>query len=116
MARKPDQVDPPPVLGHSRRVQLGVNAALRRGTQDGFLDAALDAGLVALCRTLAAQIDAHVNTAGDGWLLVRMAAELRETLTRLRLDPTTRGATTDNLDDFLRSLAEPTGPLGDAPQ
>jgi hypothetical protein len=71
---------------------------------------------LALCHTMASQIDAHVNVNGDGWLLVRMAAELRETLTRLRLDPTARGATSDNLDEFLRSLAEPSGPVGDAPQ
>lgn len=116
--RKPHQAEQLALFGAARtqRVKRGVDLAIRHGQAANFCDSTLDAGLIALARTLAVQIDTCASAGGDGWLLARLAGELRETLTRLRLDPTARGATSDNLDDFLRALSEPTGPVRDTPQ
>lgn len=106
--------------GRRGRVESAVNAAVLRARRDGSL-AGLDDGLIALARAQARAVDL-AEGARDLWALARVGGELRETLVRLRLDPTSRGASRDNLTDFLRSLAEPApgdaagaAPVGDGP-
>ena len=101
--------------GRRGRVERAVNAAVTRARRDGTLGS-VDDGLIALARATARAVDL-AEGARDLWALARVAGELRETLTRLRLDPTSRGANRDSLTDFLRSLAEPAAgdPPGPAP-
>lgn len=92
--------------GRRGRVEAAVNAAVRRARADGLLSD-LDGGLITLARAQARAVD--VAEAGrDVWAVSRAGGELRESLIRLRLDPTSRGANRDSLADFLQSLAEPT--------
>lgn len=105
---------PDPRAGRHER---SVNQAIRRGQRDGVIDAALDGGLSSLARGLARVADV-AEQQKNPWAMAAVARELRETLTRLRLDPASRGADRDAWDDFLAAINnEPTrpGPLGDTP-
>jgi predicted RNA-binding Zn ribbon-like protein len=113
--------DPPPlfVLPDPRagRHERSVNQAIRRGQRDQVIDAHLDGGLASLARGLARAADV-AEQAKNPWAMAAVARELRETLTRLRLDPASRGADRDAWDDFLAAINdEPAGtrPLGDPP-
>ena len=92
--------------GRRGRVERAVSSAVIRARRDGSLGT-VDDGLIALARAQARAVDL-AEGARDLWALARVGGELRETLVRLRLDPTSRGANRDSLTDFLRSLAEPT--------
>jgi hypothetical protein len=94
------------------RVEVAVDKAVRAAQKEHTLGE-LDAGLVALARTLARSVDGAA-AGGDRWVTARLAGELRETLARLRLDPTARGADRAELADFLASLGRPT--VGDTPK
>jgi hypothetical protein len=101
--------------GRRGRVESAVNKAVRRASLDKQLTE-VDVALVTLARAQARAVD--VAEAGrDVWALARVGGELRETLTRLRLDPTSRGGPRDSLADFLAQLATPTAadPAGAAP-
>jgi len=87
------------------RVELAVDKAVRAAQADKAIGT-LDAGLVALARTLAASLDGAAG-ADDRWVTARLAGELRETLARLRLDPTARGAHRGELAGFLADLGRP---------
>lgn len=89
-----------------KRAKLAVDKAIRRGQREGLVSAELDAGLCAVARTLAESLDECAAAGGDKWLLARLAGELRETLGRLRLDPTARvtGAP-DELADLMAQMA-----------
>ena len=106
--------------GRRGRVETAVNAAVRSARVEKLLSD-LDGGLVTLARACARAVDV-AEAAHDVWAVARAAGELRDTLIRLRLDPTSRGADRDNLADFLTSLTEPAagdpagaGPLGHPP-
>lgn len=101
-------------LAQSQRTERAVNTAVRRAQKTGSLDTELDAGMTALARVLARAIDQTSSTGGDRWLLPRLVGELRETLIRLRLDPTVRGADHNELADFLASLSKPESGQADA--
>jgi len=108
MPRRPAGEQPPlfparrPVKG---RVEVAVDKAVRAAQRDKSVGE-LDAGLIALARTLARSLDGAAG-ANDRWVTARLAGELRETLARLRLDPTARGAHRDQVADFLADLARP---------
>jgi hypothetical protein len=98
------------------RVEVAVDKAVRAAQADKAIGP-LDAGLIALARTLARSLDGAA-AGGDRWVTARLAGELRETLARLRLDPTSRGAHRGELAGFLADLArpDPGGPaVGDTP-
>lgn len=107
MARRKTDQDPLFDLARSQRTERAVNTAIRSAQKTGSLDADLDAGMAVLARVLARAIDQTTSTGGDRWLLPRLVGELRETLIRLRLDPTVRGADRNELADFLASLSRP---------
>jgi hypothetical protein len=107
--------------GRRGRVESAVNKSVRRAWQDEALNE-LDAGLVTLARAQGRAVDV-AEAARDVWALSRASGELRETLIRLRLDPTSRGASGDSLASFLAELAKPSpadpagaAPVGDPPQ
>ena len=119
MPRRPAGEQPPlfparrPVKG---RVEVAVDKAVRAAQRDKAIGE-LDAGLIALARTLARSLDGAAS-ANDRWVTARLAGELRETLARLRLDPTARGAHRGELAGFLADLARPdpgTAAVGDTP-
>jgi hypothetical protein len=114
MPRRPPADQPPlfPTSTRKGRVEVAVDKAVRAAQKEQTLGV-LDAGLIALARTLARSLDGAA-TGGDRWVTARLAGELRETLARLRLDPTARGADRAELADFLASLGRPT--LGDPTQ
>lgn len=100
--------------GRRGRVESAVNDAVRRARAAGTLGE-LDGALIVLARSQARAVDL-AESARDLWAHARTGGELRETLRRLRLDPTARGANRDNLMDFLRELAQPDPPTApDAP-
>jgi hypothetical protein len=90
-----------------RRVKVAVDKAIRRGQRDGHLESSLDAGLCAVARTLAEALDETSAAGGDKWLLARLTSELRETLTRLKLDPSAR--VTDERDELAELVAQLSG-------
>jgi hypothetical protein len=93
-----------PVKGRGR-VERAVDEAVRKARGERTIDA-LDSGMVSLARACARAVD--VAEAGrDVWALARAAGELRETLVRLRLDPTSRGLSRDSIADWLADLARP---------
>jgi hypothetical protein len=101
--------------GRKGRVERAVDAAIVIARHDGVL-AEVDCAALTLARAQARGVD--VAEAGqDVWALARIGAELRETLQRLRLDPTSRGGQTDDLRDFLGALGQPqpTIPVSPAP-
>jgi hypothetical protein len=105
-----------PKKSRKGRVELAVDRAVRAAQADKAIGT-LDAGLIAQARTLAAALD---QSAADreGWLVARLAGELRETLARLRLDPTSRGAHRGELAGFLADLGRPDpggAAVGDTP-
>lgn len=108
MPRRP--VDQPALFDPKRprkgRVELAVDRAVKAAQTDKAIGA-LDAGLVAQARTLAASLDRAAADPAGGWLVAQLARELRETLARLRLDPTSRGAQRGELAGFLADLARP---------
>jgi hypothetical protein len=111
VARRPAG-DQPPLFAtktpRKGRVEQAVDRAVRAAQADKAIGA-LDAGLVALARTLARSLDGAAG-ADDRWVTARLAGELRETLARLRLDPTARGAHRGELAGFLADLARPDPP------
>lgn len=118
MARKSGQ-DPLFELTRSRRAERAIDAAIRAAYRDGLVDKDLDAGMTVLARVLARAIDQLVADGGDKWLLPRLTSELRETLTRLRLDPMMRAGGRDEFAEFLASLNTPepgAAEVGDTPQ
>lgn len=92
--------------GRRGRVEAAVNLAVRKARAEKLLTD-LDGGLITLARACARAVDTAEATR-DVWAVSRAAGELRDTLIRLRLDPTSRGADRDSLADFLQSLTEPT--------
>jgi len=105
----------PMPAGRRGRVERAVDESVRRArAQNQISD--LDQALVTLARAQARAVDVAEN-ARDVWALARAGGELRETLIRLRLDPTSRGVTRDGLADFLAALGSPaagTEPPGQA--
>lgn len=98
----------PSLFGPSgkRRCKAAVDKAIRRGQRDGILTAELDGGLCAVARTLAEALDEASAAGGDRWLLARLTSELRETLCRLRLDPSARVSNQrDELAEMMAMLA-----------
>jgi hypothetical protein len=87
------------------RVERSVDDAVRAGRADNRIGS-LDGALVALARAQARAVDVAEN-ARDVWALARIGGELRETLVRLRLDPTSRGVNRDSLAEFLTALGRP---------
>lgn len=107
--------------GRMGRVERAINTAIAAARRDGAL-IDVDTGALTLARSQARGVDL-AEAARDVWALARIGGELRETLIRLRLDPVSRGATRDQLADFLASLTEPSPPtagnetpMGDAAQ
>jgi hypothetical protein len=99
------------------RVESAVDKAVRAAQKDQVVSVTLDAGAVALARTLARLIDQAARTL-DPWSLARLSGELRAVLTSLRLDPVSRGGVRrDEFADLLATLARPTagGDDDDAP-
>lgn len=88
------------------RVERSVNAAIRRGYADGWVDKDLDAGMCAVARSLARMLDGAVSD-DDRWAVARLTGELRETLRAMRLEPTSRGAGGDEFADLVASLSAP---------
>jgi hypothetical protein len=88
------------------RVELAVDRAVKAAQADKALGA-MDAALIAEARTVAAALDSAAGDPAGGWLVARLAGELREILARLRLDPTSRGASRGELAGFLADLARP---------
>lgn len=87
---------------------MAVDKAVTAGYRDDVVSAALDAGMVALARTLARQLD-HAARTVDPWALSRLSGELRAVLGQLRLDPTSRGGMRrDEFADLIATLARPT--------
>ena len=93
------------------RVEVAVDKAVRAAQREQTLGE-LDAGLIALARTLARSLDGAA-AGSERWVTARLAGELRETLARLRLDPTARGADRAELADLIASLGRPS--MGDTP-
>lgn len=93
----------PSLFGPSgkRRCKAAVDKAIRRAQREGMLAAELDGGLCAVARTLAEALDESSADGGDRWLLARLTSELRETLIRLKLDPSARET---NEPDELKQL------------
>lgn len=91
--------------GRRGRVESAVNAAVRTARAAGQLGE-LDQALIVLARSQGRAVDL-AEAARDVWAHARAGGELRETLRRLRLDPTSRGANRDALADFLREIAQP---------
>lgn len=92
--------------GRRGRVESAVNAAVRAARAEQTINA-LDAGLVTLARAQARAVDV-AEAKRDVWALARAGGELRESLIRLRLDPTSRGVGRDSsVADFLASIAGP---------
>lgn len=90
------------------RVEVAVDKAVSAGYRDEVVSPRLDAGMVALARTLARQLD-HAARTMDPWALARISGELRAVLAQLRLDPTARGGLhRDEFADLVASLARPT--------
>jgi hypothetical protein len=104
--------DVPP--GRKGRVERALDAAILVARRAGVL-AEVDGAALTLARAQARGVD--IAEAGqDVWALARIGAELRETLQRLRLDPVSRGAQTDDVKDFLAALAHPgSAPVSPAP-
>ena len=98
------------------RCETNVDTAVRAGYDAGVVDAKLDAGAVAMARTVARALDAQAE-GGNAWAVAALARELRTILERLRLDPTARGlGNRDEFAEFLHDLAQPTAaPLRDTP-
>lgn len=92
--------------GRMGRVERAINTAIAAARRDGAL-IDVDTGALTLARSQARGVD-MAEGARDVWALARIGGELRETLIRLRLDPVSRGASRDQLADFLASLTEPT--------
>ena len=111
MPRKPAAAQPalfPTKAPRKGRVELAVDRAVAAAQRDKAIGA-VDAGIVALARTLARSLDGAAG-ADDRWVTARLAGELRETLARLRLDPTSRGAGRGELAGFLADLGRPDPP------
>lgn len=69
-----------------------------------------DAAAAALAVELARAVDVAATGRSPAYAVSTAARELRECLIRLRLDPTSRGASAaDPVSEFLASLATPTG-------
>jgi hypothetical protein len=123
MARKRDGDAPlfPLKAVRAGRVERAVNDAVRRARADELISS-LDDAMVTLARAQARAVDV-AEAARDVWALARAGGELRETLIRLRLDPTSRGVVTrDGMAEFLADIRRPTdpdpasaGPVGDPP-
>lgn len=91
--------------GRRGRVESAVNDAVRKARAAGQLGE-LDVALIVLARSQGRAVDL-AEAARDVWAHARAGGELRETLRRLRLDPTSRGANRDALADFLAEIARP---------
>jgi hypothetical protein len=107
MPRRGNAQDPLFDLARSKRTERAVDTAVRAAQQAGLLDSKLDAGITVTARVLARAIDQLVADGGDRWLLPRLTGELRDTLSRMRLDPSARGGDRDELANFLAGLAAP---------
>jgi hypothetical protein len=95
-------VVPSPAAGRMERAMVDTIAlAAERGLVDD-LDEALAQAAVELARS----IDLANAGAGDPYAISQPAAQLRETVVLLRLDPASRGATaSDPFDEFLAGMA-----------
>ncbi len=92
--------------GRRGRVESAVNKAITAARRQNLVDD-LDGALITLARAQARAVDV-AEAARDVWALSRAGGELRESLIRLRLDPTSRGAFRDDVAGFLADLAKPT--------
>lgn len=93
------------------RISRAVSACFARAVRDGRLDEVLDGPVMALARSLAIAMDTRAGDPdGNAVGLAKLAAELRQVMVRLRLDPVSRGGEGgDEFDQFLRSLSTPVG-------
>lgn len=108
LAAQPDLFDGAPVgRGQVGRVERKVAASVRAAVAAGSL-ADVDAGMAALAVELGRAVDSG-SRRGDPYAVAAAARELREALTRLRLEPTARGAVleADPFDQLMRDLANP---------
>lgn len=98
--------DPAVGRGKSGRLERKVAATIRQAKADGFLGV-YDEGMAQLAIDFARACDVAARIGGPNLPYAMQAAgrELRETLTRLRLDPTTRGAGGDAIDRLLDQLS-----------
>ncbi len=92
--------------GRRGRVETAVNKAIMAARKQNLVDD-LDGALITLARAQARSVDV-AEAARDVWALARVGGELRDSLIRLRLDPTSRGAFRDDVGGFLADLAKPT--------
>lgn len=88
------------------RVERALYVAVPRAIRDGHLDKELDAGIVAVARSVARALDLAA-VEGDKWAVARLSQELRELLTRMRLEPTSRGSSSDGLADIIAAIGAP---------
>ena len=97
------------------RVESALDKALTAAYADAVVSPTLDAGTVALARTLAAQLDVASGLL-DPWAIARLSGEFRAVLAALRLDPTSRGALKrDEFAELLAELARPSTSSVDNP-
>ena len=107
MARRKDADVLPLDLNAAQTGQIhrDVCAAIRASVDDGLTDARLDAGIHAQARSLAAVIDRASGLAGrkqETYALAGLHKELGVLMARVR-----GVQVASELDDFLRTLAEP---------
>lgn len=101
-----DMLDVGEVAVRIGRVERAFLAAVEAAQACETLEAA-DAGLAALAVELARACDV-ASRKQDPYGVAAAGRELREVASRLKLDPSARGASTGgSLDDFLRDLASP---------
>jgi len=74
-----------------------------RAYRDGHLDRELDAGAVALARTIGRAVD-QAAAVGEFYAVAQLSRELRELLGRMKLDPSARKVGKDDLADILAGL------------
>lgn len=118
MPRRPPRDDALFALPARRkgRVEAALDKAIVAARAAGGLTD-VDAAVLTLARAQARGVDA-AETDRNVWALAAIGRELRETLSRMRMDPTSRGGNRDELVAFLADLAKPTGAgttVGDPP-
>ena len=110
--KEPDALFVDPAQSQTGQVYRDVCASIRASISQDLTDAALDAGLHAQARSLAGVIDRASGLAGrkqETYALAGLHRELGALLARVRGQ-----AVASELDDFLRTLAEPDTAAGAA--
>ena len=103
--KDPDALFIDPAQSQTGQIYREVCASIRAAILEGLTDARLDAGLHAQARSLAGVIDRASGLAGrkqETYALAPLHRELTALLARVRGQ-----AVASELDDFLRTLAEP---------